>query len=179
MNALIKTSAENKAPMKILQVVDEVNKKQKLVIVDKILKHFNNDLKGKHFAVWGLAFKPNTDDMREAPSVVVIKKLLELGATVTAYDPAAIESAKFYLKNKINYSENEYDAVKNSDALIVITEWNEFRNPDFDLLKSLMKQSIIFDGRNIFTPEKMRELNITYFSIGRTPVNTEINVNTA
>lgn len=177
VNALIKTSAENKANMRILEVVDQVNKRQKLVIVDKILKYFNGDIKGKHFAVWGLAFKPNTDDMREAPSVVIIKKLLELGASVTAYDPAAVESAKFYLKDSIQYSENEYDALKNSDALIVVTEWNEFRNPDFDLIKNLLKQPIIFDGRNIFSSDKMKEMNFTYFSIGRVPVTNEVNIN--
>jgi len=177
VNALIKTSTENKSPMKILEIVDKVNKNQKLVIVDKILKYFNSDIKGKHFSVWGLAFKPNTDDMREAPSVVMIKKLLELGASICAYDPAAIESAKFYLKNTVQYSDNEYDALENSDALIVVTEWNEFRNPDFDLIKSMMKQPVVFDGRNIFTPEKMRELNFTYFSIGRVPVTSEVKVN--
>lgn len=177
VNALIKTSSEKNAPMKILQVVDEVNKKQKLVIVDKILKFFNGDVNGKHFAVWGLAFKPNTDDMREAPSVVIINKLLELGASITAYDPASSESARFYLKDSIQYAENEYDALKNSDALIIVTEWNEFRNPDFDLVKNLLKQPVVFDGRNIFSQDKMRELNFTYFSIGRVPVNNDVKVN--
>ena len=171
VNALIKTASENSYEMRILKVVDEVNKKQKLVIVDKILKFFNNDLKGKHFAIWGLAFKPNTDDMREAPSVVIINRLLELGATVSAYDPAAMESSKFYLNNSIIYAEDEYSALKDSDALILVTEWNEFRNPDFDMMKNLLKQPVIFDGRNIFSPEKMKDLDFIYHSIGRVPVN--------
>ncbi|MGE5429657.1 MAG: UDP-glucose dehydrogenase family protein [Syntrophomonadaceae bacterium] len=174
VNALIKTSCDFEAEMKILTVVDKVNKEQKLVLINKILKHFNGDIKGKRFAMWGLAFKPNTDDMREAPSVVVIKKLLELGATVSAYDPAAVEAAKYYLKDSVAYAENEYDAVKNADALVIVTEWNEFRNPDFAVLKSTLKEPLIFDGRNIFLPEKMKELGFTYYSIGRLPVNAKI-----
>lgn len=170
VNALIKTSCDYDSEMKILTVVDKINQQQKLVLVDKILKHFNNDIKGKRFAFWGLAFKPNTDDMREAPSVAMIKKLLELGASVAAYDPAAVESAKFYLNNTVNYAENEYDALKGCDALVVVTEWNEFRNPDFSVLKNTLRDPVIFDGRNIFTPEKMKELGFTYYSIGRQPV---------
>ncbi|MCU7494903.1 MAG: UDP-glucose/GDP-mannose dehydrogenase family protein [Ignavibacteria bacterium] len=171
VNALIKTSCDYDSEMKILTVVDKVNHAQKLVLVEKVLSYFNNDIKEKHFAVWGLAFKPNTDDMREAPSVVLIKKLLELGASVSAYDPAAIETAKFYLNNSVTYAENEYDALRNAEALIIVTEWNEFRNPDFSILKSTLKQPVIFDGRNIFTPEKMQELGFTYYSIGRKPAN--------
>ena len=171
VNALIKTADERSSEMKILKIVDQINKNQKLVIVDKILKHFDNDIKGKTFAVWGLAFKPNTDDMREAPSVVIINKLLELGAKVTAYDPAAMESAKYYLEDKITYCDNEYSAIKNADALIVVTEWNEFRNPDFEDMKTMLKNSVIFDGRNIFSPEQMKNLGFTYYSIGRVPVN--------
>jgi UDPglucose 6-dehydrogenase len=161
---------EKGAELKILQVVDQVNKAQKLVLVDKVVKHFGGDIKGRTFAVWGLAFKPNTDDMREAPSVVIIKKLLELGANVSAYDPAAMECAKFYLEDCIRYAADEYDALENADALIVVTEWNEFRNPDFSILKNTLKQSAVFDGRNIFTPEKMKELGFSYYSIGRVPV---------
>ncbi|MGE5353675.1 MAG: UDP-glucose dehydrogenase family protein [Acidobacteriota bacterium] len=174
VNALIKTSCDYESEMKILTVVDKVNREQKLVLINKILNHFNGDIKGKRFAVWGLAFKPNTDDMREAPSVVVIKKLLELGASVSAYDPAAIEASKFYLNNSVVYAENEYDAIKNADALIIVTEWNEFRNPDFSILKNTLKEPVIFDGRNIFTPEKMQELGFTYYSIGRKPVFAKI-----
>ncbi|MCU7490815.1 MAG: UDP-glucose dehydrogenase family protein [Bacteroidota bacterium] len=174
VNALIKTSCDYESEMKILTVVDKVNREQKLVLVNKILKHFNGDINGRRFALWGLAFKPNTDDMREAPSVVVIKRLLELGASVSAYDPAAIEASKFYLKNSVTFAENEYDAVKNADALIIVTEWNEFRNPDFTILKNTLKEPVIFDGRNIFTPEKMQELGFTYYSIGRKPVTAKI-----
>ena len=147
-----------------------MNKKQKEVLVDKILKYYDNNIRGKHFAVWGLAFKPNTDDMREAPSVVIIKKLLEYGASITAYDPAANETAKFDLGNSIIYAENEYTALEKADALLVLTEWNEFRNPDFNIIKASLKQPIIFDGRNIFDPVKMKELRFTYFGIGRRPV---------
>ncbi len=171
VNALIKTSIDSGSEIRLLTVVDQVNKKQKEVLVNKILKHYDNDIRGKHFAVWGLAFKPNTDDMREAPSVVIIKKLLEHGATVTAYDPAASETAKFDLGNTITYAENEYSALEKADALLVLTEWNEFRNPDFSTIQSKLKQSIIFDGRNIFDPVKMKELQFTYYSIGRRPVH--------
>ncbi|MGE5400169.1 MAG: UDP-glucose dehydrogenase family protein [Ignavibacteriales bacterium] len=170
VNALIKTSCEYDSEIKILTVVDRVNKAQKLVLVDKILNHFQGSVKGKQFAVWGLAFKPNTDDMREAPSVLLINRLLELDASVSVYDPAAMESAKFYLKDTVIYAENEYEALKGCDALIIVTEWNEFRNPDFNMMKSKMKKTLIFDGRNIFTPEKMKELGFTYYSIGRRPV---------
>jgi UDPglucose 6-dehydrogenase len=170
VNALIKTSTDVGSEIRLLTVVDEVNKLQKEVIVNKVLKFYNNDIKGKHFAVWGLAFKPNTDDMREAPSVVIIRRLLKHGATITAYDPAANESARFFLKDTIAYENNEYDALKNADALLIFTEWNEFRNPDFAIVRSALKSPVIFDGRNIFDPEKMKELKITYFGIGRKPV---------
>lgn len=167
VNALIKTSSENESPLKILEAVDKVNKAQKLVLVNKVLTHFNNNIKGKHFAVWGLAFKPNTDDMREAPSVVIINELLKHGATVSAHDPVAVESAKFYLQERITYAENEYDALNNADALLIFTEWNEFRNPDFSIVSAKLKNKVIFDGRNIFDPARMKEIQYTYYSIGR------------
>lgn len=170
VNALIKTSTDVGSEMRLLTVVDEINKLQKEVLVNKILKYYDNNINGKHFAVWGLAFKPNTDDMREAPSVVIIQQLLKHGATITAYDPAANESSKFYLNGTIGYAENEYEAIDNADALLIFTEWNEFRNPDFTIVKSKLKQPVIFDGRNIFDPEKMKELKFTYFGIGRKPV---------
>lgn len=169
VNALIKTSTDKGSEMKILKVVDEVNKAQKLLLYKKVIYHFGN-IKGKHFAVWGLAFKPNTDDMREAPSVIIIKELLKSGATVSAYDPAAMETAKFELGNTIEYSENEYSVLKNADALLIMTEWNEFRNPDFDKIKSALKNPVVFDGRNIFTPSKMKESGFVYYSIGRRSV---------
>lgn len=170
VNALIKTSDDNGSPMKILKVVDEVNKAQKLVIVKKILKHFNNDIKGKKFAVWGLAFKPNTDDMREAPAIVIIKELVKLGAVVTGYDPAAMGNAKFYLNDILGYASDQYEMLNGADALLILTEWNEFRNPEFDKIKSSLKTPLIFDGRNIFETKRMEELGFVYYSIGRRPV---------
>jgi UDPglucose 6-dehydrogenase len=175
VNALIKTSTEYGSEMSILTVVDKINKAQKLKLVEKTQKFFDGDIKGKHFAIWGLAFKPNTDDMREASSIVIINELLKLGATMSVYDPAAMETSKFYLKDNplfenIKFAENEYDALKDADALFVLTEWNEFRNPDYNKMKSGLKNSIIFDGRNIFAPDKMKELGFIYFSIGRNRV---------
>jgi UDPglucose 6-dehydrogenase len=169
VKALIKTSDDHNSPIRILKMVDEVNQLQKLILVKKVLKHFSGDIKGKNFAVWGLAFKPNTDDMREAPSVIIIKELLRLGARVSAYDPAAMENAKYYLGETIQYAQNQYDVLKDADALLTLTEWNEFRNPDFDKLKSELKSPLIFDGRNIYDPPKMEELGFLYFSIGRKP----------
>jgi UDPglucose 6-dehydrogenase len=167
VNALMKTALDNNSEFKILTTVDKVNKDQKLVLVKKLLKHFGGDLKGKHFAIWGLAFKPNTDDMREAPSIYIIRELLKLGATISAYDPAAMETSEFYFKDSITYAPDEYTALSGADALLILTEWNEFRNPDFTRLRASLKAPLIFDGRNIFTPEKMIEEKFTYYSIGR------------
>lgn len=170
VRALIKSAQENGSNLSILNVVDEVNNKQKLVLVEKVVKYFNNDIKDKHFAIWGLSFKPNTDDMREAPSIYIIKKLVELGAKITAYDPAAMEQARFYIKEDINYTEDMYEALDNKDALLILTEWNEFRNPDFDIISKKLKDKVIFDGRNVYDLIQMQELGYTYFSIGRTPI---------
>jgi UDPglucose 6-dehydrogenase len=170
VNALIRTSIEMESEMQILTVVNRLNRERKLLLVDRVLKHFNEKIQGRQLAVWGLAFKPNTDDMREAPSVAIIRRLLELGAKVSAYDPVAMQNARFYFRDSILYAEDEYAALNGSDALLVVTEWNEFRNPDFALIKSKLKQPLVFDGRNIFEPDKMRELGFTYYSIGRKPV---------
>jgi len=170
VNALIKTSLDFGSELKLLTLVDKINKEQRLRFFTKILNHFNGDLKGKKFAVWGLAFKPNTDDMREAPSVPVINLLLESGARVRAFDPASMENAKFYLNDSIEYAQNMYDALPESDALIIFTEWNEFRNPDFKRVKSLLKKPVIFDGRNVYDLDDMEEYGFTYYSIGRKPV---------
>lgn len=170
VNALIKTSLDFGSELKLLTLVDKINKEQRLRFFTKILNHFNGDLKGKKFAVWGLAFKPNTDDMREAPSVPVINLLLEGGARVRAFDPASMENAKFYLNDSIEYAQNMYDALPESDALIIFTEWNEFRNPDFKRVKSLLKKPVIFDGRNVYDLDDMEEYGFTYYSIGRKPV---------
>jgi len=170
VNALVQTSLEHGAGSKILVAVDQVNRQRQTLFVERILAHFENDIRGKQFTVWGLAFKPNTDDMREAPSVAIIKRLLELGAKVVAYDPVAMENAKLIFHDAVSYGEDEYSALKNSEALVIVTEWNEFRNPDFEVLKKNLKMPVIFDGRNIFEPEKMKEMNFTYYSIGRKPV---------
>lgn len=167
VNALIKTSQIYNSPMKILKTVDEVNKTQKLVLVKKILQHFNRDIRDKKFAVWGLSFKPNTDDMREAPSIIIIKELVKLGAKISAYDPAAMENAKFYLGDILEYNKDQYDALKDANALLILTEWNEFRNPDFDFIKKELKKPLIFDGRNVFDINKLAELGFIYYSIGR------------
>jgi len=170
VNALINTADESGSPMSILEVVDEVNKEQKLIMVKKVLNHFSGNIKGKHFAVWGLAFKNNTDDMREAPSIYIINELLKGGATITAYDPAAKETAKFYFKDSIQCAEEDYAALQDADALLVLTEWNEFRNPDFNLIRNALNNPVIFDGRNLYEVQKMKELGFTYYSIGRQAV---------
>ena len=167
VKALMKTSEDVNSQIRLLKVVDDVNLMQKLILVKKILKHFDHQIKNKKFAVWGLAFKPNTDDMREAPAVVIIKELLRLGAKVSAYDPASIENTKFYLGDLIEYQDEQYSVLKNADALLVLTEWNEFRNPNFEKIKSDLKNPLIFDGRNIFDITKMQEMGFAYYSIGR------------
>jgi len=166
VKALVRTARENGHEMRILQAVEDVNEDQKSVLYNKVYKRFNGDLKGKHFAIWGLSFKPNTDDMREAPSVVIINKLLAEGATVSAYDPVAMEEAKHDLGDTIVYAENEYEAVKNADALLVVTEWSEFRVPDFEEIKESLNNALIFDGRNIFELQRMAELGFEYHCVG-------------
>lgn len=166
VKALVRTARENGHEMRILQAVEDVNEDQKSVLFNKVMKRFNGDLKGKHFAMWGLSFKPNTDDMREAPSVVIIEKLLAEGATVSAYDPVAMEEAKHDLGDRITYAKNEYEAVKGADALLVVTEWSEFRVPDFEEIKAALTNPLIFDGRNIFEIERMAELGFEYLCIG-------------
>ncbi|MEJ2615424.1 MAG: UDP-glucose/GDP-mannose dehydrogenase family protein [Ignavibacteriaceae bacterium] len=168
--ALINTANENKYDFKILKSVYDVNKKQVEHFFLKIMNHFNKSLAGRNFAVWGLAFKPNTDDVREAPSIYLIEMLLKEGASVSAYDPEAIETTKTVLGDKIKYCKVAYDALENADALIIATEWNEFRNPDFKHITSSLKSPVIFDGRNLYDPDKMDEKNITYYSVGRKAV---------
>ncbi len=170
VRALIKTSLDKESSMSILQTVDEINNRQKLVLIDKVLNHFDGKIEGKHFAIWGLSFKPNTDDMREAPSVYIIKELLRKGAKVSVYDPEAMENAKRYLQDTVTYAINQYEAAEGKDALLILTEWNEFRNPDMKKLASVLHSRLIFDGRNVFTTERMKELGYTYYSIGRVVV---------
>lgn len=167
VKALGKSAHEVNYDFKILDAVMEVNELQKLHLLPKIEKHFNGDLKGKHFAMWGLAFKPNTDDIREAPAFYMIDALIAKGATVTAFDPEAMSNSKEVLGNKINFASGEYDALKDADALIIATEWNEFRTPDFEKVNSLLKNKVIFDGRNLFDLPQMEQLGYHYESVGR------------
>lgn len=165
--ALINTANEYDYDFKILKSVHEINKLQAEKFVERIKNHYKGKISGKKFGVWGLAFKPNTDDVREAPSISIIKRLLAEKASVSAYDPVAMETAHRVLGNKIHYAKHPYDAMKDADALIIVTEWNEFRNPDFDRIKTLLKKPVIFDGRNLYDVDKMKEMNFTYYSIGR------------
>jgi UDPglucose 6-dehydrogenase len=171
VQALVLTANQNKYDFKILKSVIDVNAVQKKVLVEKINKYYNNDLKGRHFAVWGLAFKPDTDDIREAPALYIIEDLLSAGAAVTAFDPEAIPNVKKLFGNRIQYAENQYAALQNADALLIITEWNEFRNPDFNKIKSLLKSRVIFDGRNLYELQEMIDDGFYYNSIGRKTIN--------
>ena len=145
----------------------EVNEMQKIHLLPKIKKYFNNDIKRKKFALWGLAFKPNTDDIREAPALKIIEQLLNEGASVSAYDPEAMANVKKEIGEKIEFAANQYDALENADALIIATEWSEFRTPDFTRIKALLKNHVIFDGRNLFELFQMEECGFHYESIGR------------
>lgn len=167
VKALIKTGAENGCDMSIIQSADETNKKQRTLFVDKITKKFGDNLAGKTFAVWGLAFKPKTNDMREAPAITIINNLLKLGAKINAYDPKATEEAKFYFKDTITYVKSSYEALENADALLLLTEWNEFRRPDFDKMKNLLKTPIIFDGRNQYNKERLQSRGFECIQIGK------------
>ncbi len=167
VKALIKTGDENGCEMGIVKATDAANKKQRKLFVEKITKRFGKNLAGLTFAVWGLAFKPETDDMREAPSITIINALLDMGAKIQAYDPKAHESAKLHFADRITYSKNAYEALIGTDALLLITEWNEFKQPDFEKIKSLMKQPIIFDGRNQYNMEKMLARGFEYQQIGK------------
>ena len=170
VHALVNTANENKYDFKILKSVIDINKNQVNLFFDKISRHYKGNLKGKHFALWGLAFKPNTDDVREAPAHYLIKLLIDAGATVKAYDPEANSTTKAILGNSIQYGETSDEALKNADSLIVVTEWKEFRNPDFEIIKKSLKAPVIFDGRNLYDLEKMKEMKFTYYSIGRSEV---------
>jgi UDPglucose 6-dehydrogenase len=147
--------------------VEDVNERQKLVLLAKLDAHFKKAIKGKTVAVWGLAFKPRTDDMREAPAIPIIEGLLKRGARVRVFDPEARAMAQRIFKSRIHYARHAYDTLKDADALLVVTEWNEFREPDFVKMKKLMKQPVIFDGRNIYNPQQIRSFGFTYNSIGR------------
>jgi UDPglucose 6-dehydrogenase len=167
VQALVKTAGENDYRLEILEAVEAVNYRQKKVLFEKLCRRFPDGLKGKTIAVWGLAFKPNTDDMREAPSIVLIENLLAAGANVVAYDPEAMKEARKIFAEKIVYGKKAYEVVEGADALVIVTEWNEFRRPDLERIKSLLKKPILIDGRNLFEPKKMKALGFDYEGIGR------------
>lgn len=170
VKALKKTAEQNGYNAQLLHAVEDVNDRQKFVVANKVINHFGENLKGRTFAVWGLSFKPGTDDMREAPSIYIIQKLTDLGAKIKAYDPKAIHEAKeFYLKDvgNIEYVSSKYEALKDADALLLLTEWKEFRSPDFKSLKENLKTPIIFDGRNQYDGERLEQLGFTYYQIGK------------
>ena len=166
VKALIHTAQNLGYEMKILEAVEEVNEFQKKILFEKLMKYYDNDIKGKTIAVWGLAFKPKTDDMREAPSLVIIDKILEAGGKVKAYDPVAMEEAKRILGDSITYAKDIYDATLEADAILMVTEWNEFRLPTWDVIKKTMKKPVVFDGRNIYNKQEMNEIGFDYFGIG-------------
>jgi UDPglucose 6-dehydrogenase len=167
VHALVNSGNEHSFSFEILKAVMAVNESQKTILMPKIKNYFRGDLKGKKIAVWGLAFKPDTDDIREAPALYLIDELTKAGATVSAYDPEAMKNVSQLIGDKIDYAENEYDALINADALLICTEWGIFRNPDFDRIASLLKDKVIFDGRNLFEAEEMNEKGFYYNSIGR------------
>ena len=167
VKALIRTGDDHGHSLELLKAVERVNENQKSVLFRKITSRFGKELKGRRFAMWGLAFKPGTDDMREAPSLVLIEKLLEAGAVVRAFDPVAVEECKRRIGNRIEYADNMYDALEGADALIVVTEWAEFKIPKFTFIEKALKHKIIFDGRNIYNPEQMQEFGYEYYGIGR------------
>lgn len=172
VQALARTSHEHGWEPKILNAVEAVNQKQKIRLVEKILSRFGDNLEGRHFAVWGLAFKPNTDDMREAPSSVIIRELCNLGASITAYDPVAVGEAKKALRDltSVTFGTEPYSALEGADALILLTEWKAFRSPDLARIREMLSDGVIFDGRNVFDPENVNQHGLDYYSIGRRPI---------
>ena len=174
VQALAKSADEVDYDFQILDAVMDVNKKQKLHLIPKIKSFYNNNLNGKHFAIWGLAFKPNTDDVREAPAFDIIDALLNAGATITVFDPEAMKNTEAVYGNKINFAQNQYEALNNAEALIIATEWNEFRTPDFTKISAALKSKTIFDGRNLFENTQMEKLGFHYESVGRKAVVTTI-----
>jgi UDPglucose 6-dehydrogenase len=174
VQALVKSGNEAGFSFEILKAVMAVNETQKTVLIPKIANFFRGNLSGKHIAIWGLAFKPDTDDIREAPALYIIDELLNAGATVTAFDPEAMPNVKALLGDKITFSENEYDALRGADALVICTEWGIFRNPDFDKIATHLKDKVVFDGRNLFDLSEMNERGFYYSSIGRASVNVTV-----
>lgn len=167
VKALIKTGLENNCEMSIISSADKINKEQRNIFIEKIVTRFGQNLEGKTFGIWGLAFKPKTNDMREAPAITIINALLEKGAKIKAFDPKAMETAKFYFNDKIIYTKTAYEALECADCMLLLTEWNEFRRPDFDKIKSLLNNPIIFDGRNQYDLKRLKEKGFEYFQVGR------------
>lgn len=165
--ALAKTAKDYNCNCRLVEAADEVNKEQRVIFITKILRRFGMNLSGKTFGVWGLTFKPKTNDMRMAPSITIINALLEFGAKIQAYDPKGFEQAKTYFQDKITYAQNSYEAIENADCMLLLTEWNEFRRPDFDRIKTLMKTPIIFDGRNQYDNERLKQRGFEYHCIGK------------
>ena len=172
VRAVISTAQDNRLDFTLLRAVEEVNDRQKRILVGRILEHFGGDIHGRRFAVWGLAFKPRTDDMREAPSVIIIERLLAAGAEISVHDPEAMDEARRTLGDRVSYGRTNYDTLDGADALIIVTEWNEFRRPDFERMKSLLKEPVVFDGRNLYEPDQMAQAGITYYSMGRPTVRS-------
>jgi UDPglucose 6-dehydrogenase len=166
VKALIQTAAGFKYNLRVLQAVEDVNDDQKSVMFHKVMKHFNGDIKGKTIGMWGLSFKPQTDDMREAPSLVLVKKFIDAGAKVKAYDPVAMHEAKRILGSQIEYSEDQYEALIDADCLLLVTEWPEFKFPNFNIIRKLLKEPVVFDGRNIYELAEMKRKGFTYYCIG-------------
>jgi UDPglucose 6-dehydrogenase len=171
VQALAKSAKENKYDFKILNAVMDVNDIQRTILVEKIKQYYKGDLKGKKFAIWGLAFKPETDDIREAPALYIIEELLKEGAVLSAFDPEAMENVKGVIGDKITYNHNQYEVLEGADALLILTEWSVFRTPDFDQLEAKLKAKVIFDGRNLYDIQKMIDCGYYYNSIGRKVVS--------
>lgn len=167
VKALVHSGQQSGFRFQILESVMQINDNQKIILVDKIKRYFNSDLKGKHFAVWGLSFKPDTDDIREAPSLAMINTLLEAGASISTFDPEAMENVKNVMGDRIRYTSNPYETLEGADALIIATEWQQFRSPDFNKIEAKLLQKVIFDGRNLFDPDAMKSKGFYYESIGR------------
>ncbi len=167
VKALVKTGDQYQSPLRILQAVEEVNEYQKTVLFQKLYTHFGGDLKGKHIAVWGLAFKPETDDMREAPSLVLIDMMLKAGCTVSTYDPVAMKEAVRHLGDKVAYAKDAYEATMGADALLLVTEWKEFRMPSWQVVKKVMNHPVVLDGRNIYEKKDLEDAGFTYYCIGK------------
>jgi UDPglucose 6-dehydrogenase len=170
VQALVHTAAENGLNFDLLRAAESVNNRQKRHLVARVKQHFGENLNGRTFAVWGLAFKPRTDDMREAPSLVVVDELVKAGAKVRAHDPEALDNARRIFGGRVTYHKTNYEALAGADALIILTEWNEFRHPNFQRIRSMLKEPVIFDGRNLYDPDLIKALDFKYYSIGRRPL---------